>query len=99
MRKLAAEGVRRKLDALFAFLFLNTETARASRVVLLLGAGVRMAAQFPAKGVPDLGHDLNLRRVINFGIFQLMNRVLVVYRAGREMDQVGRVITEQSGAD
>src|SRR5689334_21457890 len=75
--------------------FFNSEPPAQA---LLLGPREGMAAQFPAERVADLGHDFDLRWMIKLRIFELMNSVLVVNRVGRKMDQVGRVITEQSGA-
>ena len=53
-----------------------------------------MAAQFPAKGIADLGDDLDLGRVIELRILELMHRVLVIDRVRWEMDQVGGIVAE-----
>ena len=50
---------------------------------LLLGASERLTAQLSAKLVANLGHDLDLGRVIEFGVLELMDGMLVINRVGR----------------
>ena len=66
---------------------------------LFVSPGERMAAQFPAKRIADLGDDLDFGRVIKLRIFELMHGVLVIDRVGWEMDEVGCIVAEQTGAD
>jgi hypothetical protein len=61
---------------------------------LLVGPGERMAAQFPAKRIADLGDNFDLGRVIELRILELMHRVLVIDRVRWEMDQVGGIAAE-----
>ena len=53
-----------------------------------------MTAHFPAKRVANLGNDLDLRGVIIFGIFELIDRMLVINRVGGKMYQITRIIAE-----
>jgi hypothetical protein len=48
----------------------------------------RVSAEFPAESVANLRYNLGLRRMIKLRVLQLMDRMLVVDRVGREMNQV-----------
>ena len=61
---------------------------------LLLRSREWMTAHFPAKRVANLGNDLDLRGVIIFGIFELIDRMLVINRVGGKMYQITRIIAE-----
>ena len=66
---------------------------------LLLSTRERMAAQFATKRVANLGDDLDLRGMIIFRVFELMDGVLVINRVRWKMDEIARVVAEQSGAE
>ena len=51
-----------------------------------------MTTQFPAKRVADLSDAPDLRWMIELCILQLMDRVLVIDRISRQIDQVARVV-------
>ncbi len=57
-----------------------------------------MAAQFTAECIADLGNDFDFSRMIILRILQLIDGVLVIDRVGREMNQIGRILTKQTCA-
>ena len=67
--------------------------------LLLLRARERMTTQFAAERVTNLRDNLDLRRVIIFRVLELMHSVLVIDRVGRKMDQITRIVAEQTCAE
>ena len=61
---------------------------------LFLRASERMPAQLPAKRVTDLRDDLDLGRVIILRVLELMDRMLVIDRISRKVNQVTCVAAE-----
>ena len=66
---------------------------------LLLSTRERMAAEFATKCVANLGDDLDLRGMVIFRVFELMDRVLVIDGVRWKMDEIARIVAQQSGAD
>jgi hypothetical protein len=58
-----------------------------------------MAAQFATKHVANLGDDLDLRGMIIFRVFELMDGVLVINGVRWKMDEIARVAAQQSGTE
>ena len=67
--------------------------------LLLLRARERMTTQFAAERVTNLRDNLDLRRVIIFRVFELLHGMLVIDRIGRKMDQITRIVAEQTCAE
>src|SRR6266705_4995920 len=66
---------------------------------LLLRPRERMTTQFAAERVTNLRDNLDLRRVIIFRVFELVHGMLVIDRVGRKMDQITRIVAEETCAE
>src|SRR6478735_10049013 len=57
-----------------------------------------MTPQLAAERIADLSNDFDLGRMVIFRVLQLIDSVLMVDRVGREMNQIGRILTKQTCA-